>query len=119
MGSGPGSGPTSARSPSSAAWPARSASTTARSSAAGGSAGTAPRPGTTSAAAITPTITSRPTRSPTPTGRQLVADVHAHDQAETHHYVVHYPEHPARADDPHYRDFEAIHRAWKADPEKW
>jgi hypothetical protein len=45
--------------------------------------------------------------------------VDAHDQAETHHYTVHFPEHPARADDPHYRDFEHIRKAWKADPEKW
>ena len=43
----------------------------------------------------------------------------AHDQAETRHYTMHYPAHPARVDDPHYRDFEAIHRAWKADPDKW
>lgn len=45
--------------------------------------------------------------------------VSAHDQAETHHYTMHYPEHPARTSDPHYKDFNAIHRAWKADPEKW
>jgi hypothetical protein len=49
----------------------------------------------------------------------MAASVPAHDQAETHHYRVHYPPHPARADDPHYRDFNAIHRAWKADPERW
>lgn len=30
----------------------------------------------------------------------------AHNQAVTHRYVIHYPEHPARQDDPHYRDFE-------------
>jgi hypothetical protein len=34
----------------------------------------------------------------------------AHDQAETHRYVVHYPPHPARVDDPHYVDFTAFHR---------
>lgn len=43
----------------------------------------------------------------------------AHDGKQTHHYSVHFPEHPARADDPHYKDFTAIHRAWKADPDKW
>lgn len=43
----------------------------------------------------------------------------AHDQAETHHYTVHYPEHPARTDDPHYKDFDHLHREWKKDPEKW
>lgn len=46
-------------------------------------------------------------------------EVAEHDQAETHRYTVHYPPHPARKDDPHYVDFNAIHRAWKADPEKW
>ena len=34
----------------------------------------------------------------------------AHDQAETRHYLMHYPEHPAREDDPHYADFEAYRR---------
>lgn len=34
----------------------------------------------------------------------------AHDQAETHRYLVHYPPHPARKDDPHYIDFEHFHR---------
>ena len=29
----------------------------------------------------------------------------AHDQNTTHHYTMHYPEHPARTDDPHYVDF--------------
>lgn len=45
--------------------------------------------------------------------------VAAHDQAETHHYTVRFPAHDAREDDPHYRDFEAVRRAWKADPERW
>lgn len=39
--------------------------------------------------------------------------VAAHDQAETHHYTVHFPPHPARTDDPHYRDFEAYRRRTK------
>ena len=43
----------------------------------------------------------------------------AHDQKTTHSYMVHYPEHPARQDDPHYVDFNHIHNEWKKDPEKW
>ncbi len=34
----------------------------------------------------------------------------AHDQHEGHSYVVHFPEHGARPDDPHYRDFDAYHQ---------
>jgi hypothetical protein len=34
----------------------------------------------------------------------------AHDQAETHHYTVHYPPHPARTDDPHYVDCNHFHK---------
>jgi hypothetical protein len=37
-----------------------------------------------------------------------------HDQAETHRYVFHFPEHFARTDDPHYRDFDAYHRKTRA-----
>lgn len=33
-----------------------------------------------------------------------------HDQAETKHYTVHYPAHPPRTSDPHYRDFNAYRR---------
>lgn len=29
-----------------------------------------------------------------------------HDQHESHSYLMHFPEHPAREDDPHYVDFE-------------
>lgn len=36
----------------------------------------------------------------------------AHDQTETHHYIVHFPPHPARTDDPHYRDFNHFHRTY-------
>ena len=35
----------------------------------------------------------------------------AHDQAETHKYTVHYPWHFPRVGDPHYKDFNAFHRA--------
>jgi len=40
--------------------------------------------------------------------------VAAHDQAITRHYTMHYPEHPARASDPHYVDFSAYHRKTRA-----
>lgn len=33
-----------------------------------------------------------------------------HDQTEDHRYVIHYPPHPARESDPHYKDFNAYHR---------
>lgn len=46
-------------------------------------------------------------------------NVPAHDQKMTHSYVVTFPEHPARASDPHYVDFSHIRRTWSADPEKW
>lgn len=39
-----------------------------------------------------------------------MSDVPAHDQRETHRYVVHFPPHPARQDDPHYVDFNHYHR---------
>lgn len=39
--------------------------------------------------------------------------VPAHDQPVTRHYVVRYPDHPARAEDPHYKDFEAYRRRTK------
>ena len=34
-----------------------------------------------------------------------------HDGKVTHSYSVHYPPHPAREDDPHYKDFNHYHRA--------
>lgn len=40
--------------------------------------------------------------------------VDAHNQAVTNRYVVHYPPHPARTDDPHYKDFEHYRRATRA-----
>lgn len=36
--------------------------------------------------------------------------VPAHDQAESHRYTAHYPEHGAREADPHYKDFNAYHK---------
>jgi hypothetical protein len=41
--------------------------------------------------------------------------VPAHDQNVVHKYTIHYPEHPARQDDPHYKDFEEYRRRTKAD----
>ena len=46
-------------------------------------------------------------------------DVAAHSGGVTNRYTVHYPAHPPRSGDPNYKDFNAIHRAWKKDPEKW
>ena len=39
-----------------------------------------------------------------------MSDVPAHDQRETHTYVVRYPAHAPRPGDPHYVDFEHYHR---------
>lgn len=33
-------------------------------------------------------------------------DVKAHEGTVAHKYTMHYPEHPARTSDPHYKDFE-------------
>lgn len=35
----------------------------------------------------------------------------AHDQGVTNSYIIHYPSHPARTEDPHYRDFNHYHNA--------
>lgn len=43
----------------------------------------------------------------------------AHDQPVTNRYVVHYPAHEPREDDPHYKDFNHLHREWKKDPDRW
>ena len=37
----------------------------------------------------------------------------AHDQAITNAYIVHYPSHEPREDDPHYKDFNAYREATK------
>lgn len=37
-------------------------------------------------------------------------EVAAHEQAETRRYVMHFPEHPPRDGDVHYKDFEAYRR---------
>ncbi|MCL2581298.1 MAG: hypothetical protein FWE35_02460 [Streptosporangiales bacterium] len=41
-------------------------------------------------------------------------DVAKHVSGETHRYVVHFPPHPARTEDPHYKDFDAYHRKTRA-----
>src|ERR1035437_9854295 len=38
----------------------------------------------------------------------------AHDATQTHHYLMHFPEHPARTDDPHYVDFNHYHTEHRA-----
>jgi hypothetical protein len=42
------------------------------------------------------------------------AAVAAHTAAQAHHYVMHFPPHPARTSDPHYKDFNAYHQATRA-----
>lgn len=42
-----------------------------------------------------------------------MSEVSAHEQKVSHKYTVHYPAHPARSDDPHYRDFEEYRRRTK------
>jgi len=39
-----------------------------------------------------------------------MTDTPAHNQKISHHYLVHFPAHPPRKDDPHYVDFNAYHR---------
>lgn len=46
-----------------------------------------------------------PADGPTP-----AQEVAAHSAAQGHKYVMHFPPHPARKDDPHYADFNAYHR---------
>ena len=39
--------------------------------------------------------------------------VAAHTAAQSHHYTVHFPPHPARAKDPHYVDFNHYHKKYR------
>ncbi|MGZ4520301.1 MAG: hypothetical protein ACXVXP_12960 [Mycobacteriaceae bacterium] len=50
-------------------------------------------------------VTIEPADGPTP-----AQEVAAHSAAQSHKYVMHFPAHPARKDDPHYADFNAYHR---------
>ena len=43
------------------------------------------------------------------------ASVAAHKANITHHYVMSYPPHPARVDDPHYKDFNHFHKEHASD----
>lgn len=36
-----------------------------------------------------------------------------HNQSITNHYIIHYPSHEAREEDPHYKDFDAYRRKTK------
>ena len=42
------------------------------------------------------------------------AAVAAHSAPQTHHYIMHFPEHPARTSDPHYVDFNHYHQLHRA-----
>ncbi len=44
------------------------------------------------------------------TPREIHVQVKAHVQTEGHRYLMHFPEHPARTSDPHYKDFHDYHR---------
>ncbi len=48
----------------------------------------------------------------------MTDQIAAHDQKITHSYTVHYPEHSARADDPHYAAFEAYRKSIQG-TDKW
>ena len=41
----------------------------------------------------------------------------AHPQLSSNKYTIMYPAHPAREDDPHYKDFHHYHESTKKDPE--
>jgi hypothetical protein len=41
-------------------------------------------------------------------------NVAAHDAPQTHHYIMHFPEHPAREGDPNYVDFNHYHKLHRA-----
>lgn len=45
----------------------------------------------------------------------MADEVAAHSAQQSHHYVVHFPEHPAREADPHYVDFHHFHRKFGPD----
>lgn len=45
--------------------------------------------------------------------------VAAHSAPQTHHYIMHFPPHPARQDDPHYVDFNHYHQEHRATARCW
>jgi len=44
----------------------------------------------------------------------VTTEVPAHSAVQTHRYLLHFPEHAPREDDPHYVDFTAYHRRTRA-----
>lgn len=54
-------------------------------------------------------VTVTPAAVTVTTPDATVQVVPAHTQQESHHYVMHFPPHPARKDDPHYVDFDHYH----------
>jgi hypothetical protein len=45
--------------------------------------------------------------------------VAAHSASQAHRYLMHFPPHPARSSDPHYKDFSAYHKATRAAARCW
>jgi hypothetical protein len=43
----------------------------------------------------------------------------AHGQKVTNSYIVHFPDHAPREEDPHYKEFHHIRSQWEKDPDKW
>lgn len=58
-------------------------------------------------------------QQPRPDDYPVMPDVAAHSQVETHRYLVAYPEHPARPQDPHYKDFRHYHQQHRAAARCW
>ena len=49
----------------------------------------------------------------------MSTETHAHDQHEAHQYLVHFPAHFPRKDDPHYNDFDHFHRTHRMAARCW
>jgi hypothetical protein len=43
-----------------------------------------------------------------------MTDIQEHVQTESHKYLMHFPDHPARKDDPHYADFNHYHKKFRS-----
>jgi hypothetical protein len=59
--------------------------------------------------------TEKTTTASKAAAKDVDEEVAKHVSGETHRYVVHFPPHPARTDDPHYKDFNAYHRKHRAE----
>ena len=70
--------------------------------------------GAAAEAANYPFTTIEPNIAVVPVEDVRMTEVAAHTQAQTHHYMTHFPPHPARTSDPHYVDFNAYHKATRA-----